>query len=68
MSVGISIYRMIFKENNEEIDVGEKFTDINQNEESLHDIVVFIITFGIHFFIGIMMVYRVIYILTRNTY
>ena len=40
MSVGISIYRMIFKENNEEIDVGEKFTDINQNEESLHDIVV----------------------------
>ena len=31
-------------------------------------IVVFIITFGIHFFIGIMMVYRVIYILTRNTY
>jgi len=31
---------MIFKENNEEIDVGEKFTDINQNEESLHDIVV----------------------------
>lgn len=40
MSVGISIYRMIFKENNEEIDVGEKFTDINQNEESLYDIVV----------------------------
>ena len=40
MSVGISIYRMIFKENNEEIDVGEKFTDINQNEENLYDIVV----------------------------